>query len=307
MNALPAGPTSTMVGNIRLTLVPDGYHRCDPTTAFIGSTADDWADHPHLLDTHGRLVMTMGSILAELPSGPRVLIDLGFGPKTLILTDFGMEFWGGRLLSSLAALGVARDDIDLVVYSHLHVDHVGWAADADDGSLTFDRARHVMSAAEWAHWHDKPDMGGPSADEIDALAPLVEVVTSEDEVAPGITAVPTPGHTPGHLSFRVESNGERAIVLGDANHCPLQISHPEWAFMADAAPDVARSSRERLLRELDDPSTTTVGPHFPDAVFGRVLATESPRQIAFDVAVPGPPQRLAAEAPPGAVELRGLD
>jgi glyoxylase-like metal-dependent hydrolase (beta-lactamase superfamily II) len=306
VHAQPAGPASTTIGDIRLTLIPDGYHRCDPTKTFLGSTVDDWRDHPHLLDDHGRLVMTMGSILAELPSGVRVLIDLGFGPRTLILSDLGMEFWGGRLLSSLTAIGVPPDAIDVVVYSHLHVDHVGWAADADDGSLTFDQARHVLSAAEWEHWHDKPDLGGPSADQLEALTPRVEVV-SEEEVAPGITAVPTPGHTPGHLSFRVESRGERAIVLGDAVHCPLQISRPEWAFIADAAPDVARASRERLLRELDGESTFVVGPHFPDAVFGRVLATESSRHVAFDVAPITPPQRVAPEAPAGAVELRGLD
>lgn len=307
MHARPAGPTSTAVGGVRLTLVPDGYHRCDPVATFVGSTAEDWDAHEHLLDAHGRVVMTMGAILAELPSGARVLIDLGFGPRTLILADFGMEFWGGRLLSSLAAIGVRPDDIDLVVYSHLHVDHVGWSVDADDGTLTFDGARHVLSEAEWTHWHDRPDAGGPSGEQLDALGPRVEVLAGEQQVAPGITAVPTPGHTPGHLSFLVESHGERAIVLGDAIHCPLQIGHPEWAFMADAAPDVARTSREQLLRELDDPATTVVGPHFPDAVFGRVLATGSGRQVAFDVAVPGPPQTLAPEAPPGAIELPGLD
>ena len=87
-------------------------------------------------------------------------------------------------------------------------------------------------------------------------------------MVPGITAVPTDGHTPGHLSFRVLSGDERALILGDAIHCPLQISHPEWAFMADTAPDAARRAREQLLRELDEPGMAVVGPHFPDAVFG---------------------------------------
>jgi glyoxylase-like metal-dependent hydrolase (beta-lactamase superfamily II) len=118
--------------------------------------------------------------------------------------------------------------------------------------------------------------------------------------------VPTPGHTPGHLSFLVESAGQRAVVLGDAIHCPLQLSHPEWEFSADIAPAAAIRSREHLLRELEAPDTVVVGPHFPDAVFGRVLGGPVARRVAFDVAPPPPTQPLAPEAPPGEVLLPAL-
>ena len=134
------------------------------------------------------------------------------------------------------------------------------------------------------------------------------VVPSAGEavVAPGISVVPTPGHTPGHCSFLVSSASERAVVLGDAIHCPLQISHPEWAFSADANPEAAKRAREALLRELDAPQTSVVGPHFPDAVFGRVLGGPVSRRVAFDVAAPVPPQTLAPEAAEGDVVLPGL-
>lgn len=306
MTARPAGPSSFTVGDIRLTLIPDGYHRCDPLGTFVGSTPANWDEHAHLLDEQGRLVMTMGALLAELPSGQRILIDAGFGPRTLILSDFGMEFWGGRLVSSLAAVGLRPEDIDVVLYSHLHVDHVGWTA-TDHGTPTFTSARHLMSRAEWEHWSDKADMGGPTQADIDVLAARVELLDGEGDVAPGIAAVPTYGHTPGHLSFRVTSGDERALILGDAIHCPLQISHPEWAFMADAAPDAARRAREQLLRELDEPGTAVVGAHFPDAVFGRVVTEPTGRRVAFDVAVPGPPQTIAPDAEPHAIELPPLD
>ena len=95
------------------------------------------------------------------------------------------------------------------------------------------------------------------------------MLDGESEVLPGMTIVPTPGHTPGHCSFLVASGRERAVVLGDAIHCPLQITHPEWNFVADANPEAAVAARERLLRELDEPATTVVGAHFPDAIFGR--------------------------------------
>ena len=302
----PAGTSSLVVGDIRLTLIPDGYHRCDPLATFVGSTPQHWSDHRELLDDRGRIVMTMGAMLAELPGGERVLIDLGFGRRTVILEELAMEFWGGRLLSSLARAGVRPEEIDTVVYSHLHIDHVGWTADQRAGTLTFERARHVMHRAEWEHWSTRPDAGGPTEPDIVALADRVELIDRETAVAPGITLVPTPGHTPGHCSFLVSSGTARAVVLGDAIHCPLQITHPEWAFVADDNPEAAKRAREQLLRELDTPDTVVVGPHFPDAVFGRVLAGTVPRRAVFDVVAPAAPQRIAPEAPAGQVQLPPL-
>jgi glyoxylase-like metal-dependent hydrolase (beta-lactamase superfamily II) len=250
MTAQPIGISSMTVGDVRLTHLPDGYHRCDPVATFVGSTPADWDTHAHLLDERGRAVMTMGALLAELPGGERVLLDLGFGPRTLVLAELAMEFWGGRLLASLAAVGLQPHDIDLVVYSHLHADHVGWTTDRLHGSLTFGRARHVLARAEWDYWNEGA-IGGPDAADLAALQPSVELVDGELDVAPGIRIVPTPGHTPGHCSFLVESRRERAVVLGDAIHCPLQITHPEWAFSADVNPAAAhrraRSGRRRAV------------------------------------------------------------
>ncbi len=304
--AQPVGISSLVVGDIRLTMIPDGYHRADPISTFVGSTQLDWDAHRDLLDDKGRIVMTMGALLAELPDGRRVLIDLGFGPRTVILEELGMEFWGGRLLTNLASLGLAPEDVDAVLYSHLHIDHVGWTSPTDDGALTFDRARHVMFRSEWEYWKTRPGAGGPSERDITMLAERVDLLDGESEVLPGITAVPTPGHTPGHCSFLVASGNQRAVVLGDAIHCPLQITHPEWAFAADANPDAARRARERLLVELDARDTVVVGAHFPDAVFGRVLAGAVPRRVAFDVAVPAPAQVVIADAPPGSLLLPAL-
>ena len=306
MVAQPVGVSSFAVGDIRLTMIPDGYYRCDPLATFVGSTQADWDANEHLLDERGRIVMTMGALLVELPSGERALMDLGFGPRTVILADVGMEFWGGRLVASLASVGLAPADIDVVLYSHLHLDHVGWTTDRAAGSLTFDRARHIVARTEWEHWKGSPGTGGPSAADLAARDARVELTDGEATVLPGIVMVPTPGHTPGHCSFLVTSRTERAVVLGDAIHCPLEISHPEWAFTGDANPEAARTAREAILRELDEPHTAVVGPHFPHAVFGRVLPGTSPRRVAFDIAVAAAPQPLAAEAPAGEVFLPPL-
>ena len=177
MVAQPVGVSSFAVGDIRLTMIPDGYYRCDPLATFVGSTQADWDANEHLLDERGRIVMTMGALLVELPSGERALMDLGFGPRTVILADVGMEFWGGRLVASLASVGFTPDDIDVVLYSHLHLDHVGWTTDRAAGSLTFDRARHIVARTEWEHWK-----GSPGTESIIPHIPLHRLGTT-DEVA----------------------------------------------------------------------------------------------------------------------------
>jgi glyoxylase-like metal-dependent hydrolase (beta-lactamase superfamily II) len=302
----PVAASTLTLGDISVTHLADGYHRCDPVGSIVGSTADDWARHPHLVDDRGRLVMSMGSLLVRTADGQHALIDLGFGPNTLILADLHMEFWGGRLLRSLEAVGLQAADIDVVLYSHLHLDHVGWTTGADD-ALSFPNARHVMATAEWEHWTSGPRIGGPSDAAVAALPERLELVDGEADVLPGVTVLPTPGHTPGHCSFRLTSGRHRAVVLGDAVHCPLQITHPEWNYAGDVVPEAAARSRAALVRELEQPDTVTVGAHFTDAVFGRVLADTAPRRVAFDVAPPAEVQTFAPEAPEGALFLPPLD
>ncbi len=163
-----------------------------------------------------------------------------------------------------------------------------------------------MSRDEWEFWNGEPGIPGPSERDLGALTDRVELIDGEAVPVPGITIMPTPGHTPGHCSFLVSSGTARAVVLGDAIHCPLQITHPEWAFASDANPEAAQRAREQILRELDAPDTIVVGPHFPEAIFGRVLAGTVPRRVAFDVAPAAPSQVVVADAEPGAMMLAPL-
>jgi glyoxylase-like metal-dependent hydrolase (beta-lactamase superfamily II) len=97
-------------------------------------------------------------------------------------------------------------------------------------------------------------------------------------LAPGVNVMLTPGHTPGHASFVISSGAERAIVLGDTIHCPLEISHPELALLSDVDPAAGRATRALLQRELDG-GAIAVGCHFPDFVFGRVVRGKSGRRL----------------------------
>ena len=101
--------------------------------------------------------------------------------------------------------------------------------------------------------------------------PRLWPIDQDTTVAPGVTAVQTPGHTPGHLCVVVSSAGQRALLLGDAVTCPVQLDEPTWHSIGDAGPELANRTRERLWRELEGEDVTGTGAHFPELRFGRVL------------------------------------
>lgn len=287
MTAREALRSGLTVGGVRLSFVPDGSIRLPPVPLYEGGTPELFAANQHLLDADGLLVMSLGSLLIE-SGGTRILVDLAWGPSSRDvpsprLGGRGGRITGGLLLDNLARLGVGPADIDMVVFSHLHADHVGWLAiDTPDGPrLTFPRAEHCLAEAEWRYWSDPARgyrWGWPTASQLELLRTRLSVLEDGAALAPGVSVMLTPGHTPGHASFVIAGGAERAIVLGDTIHCPLEISHPELALLSDVDPAAGRATRELLQRELDG-GTVAVGCHFPDFVFGRVVRTEGGRRL----------------------------
>jgi glyoxylase-like metal-dependent hydrolase (beta-lactamase superfamily II) len=177
-----------------------------------------------------------------------VLVDTGAGPKPrAFLPDAD-----ARLLDELAHAGVAPVDVDVVVHTHLHVDHIGW-----DGA--FPNARYVVHEDDWAYFTTEA-----SLDERphlrDKILPLehVERVTGETEIAPGVFVQPTPGHTPGHMSVRA---GELAI-LGDLVAHELQVADPDLVFVNDMDARQAAATRRRVIAELADEGALVIAGHF---------------------------------------------
>jgi glyoxylase-like metal-dependent hydrolase (beta-lactamase superfamily II) len=263
------------VGEIRLTYLPDGEGHFAPTMLLPKSTEQGWELHRGLLDDNGRLVTSLGGFLIE--TGERkVLVDLGFGDHSVRFGDLG-AMAGGRLLDSLEQTGVSREDVDTVVFTHLHIDHTGWTTRR--GTLTFPNARHLASEVEWAHWQQDETGAGPNAEiTVGPLSDRIEHAAGGEAVAPGVNLLSTPGHTPGHCSVVVSSGPARAVILGDVAHCPAQIPETEWGVLFDVDPEVARRTREQLLAELESPETSVASGHFSGAVFGRVLPGEGARQ-----------------------------
>ena len=273
---------SIMVGDIRLTYLPDGETHLNPTAFFPASTDAGWKLHPEWLDEDGLLLCSLGGLLVE--TGDRkVLIDTGFGRRHVEFPGFG-PFDGGHLLDSLAGANVAPGDVDTVVFTHLHLDHVNAASrpEGDAWVAALPNARHLIRQAEWDQWAGKNDPAGMYTETEECLGHRLELFDSDQSVAPGVSLLSTPGHTPGHNSVVISSGTERAIVLGDVVHCPVQLDEEEWGCVFDVDSALARTTRDNLLAELEDSGTFVAGGHFSDFIFGRIMQAQGQRHWVIE-------------------------
>jgi glyoxylase-like metal-dependent hydrolase (beta-lactamase superfamily II) len=183
----------------------------------------------------------------------------------------------GPFLSDLAAAGYARESIDRVLCTHLHVDHVGWNTMwvNDRWVSTFPNARYLIGRKEWEHWSvaQDPDFRGPVEDSVRPIidAGLADFVERDHRVTDEVWFEPTPGHTPGHVSVRISSRGEDAVITGDLMHHPVQCSHPHWASRFDSDPDEARKTRREFLGRYSDRPVLVFGTHFATPSAGRIV------------------------------------
>jgi glyoxylase-like metal-dependent hydrolase (beta-lactamase superfamily II) len=222
--------------------------------------------------------------------GSSLLIDAGVGAMT---GDFVFGSANcGSLIDVLRALGRRPEDIDVVAFTHLHFDHAGWAF--TNGSKTFANARYVLAAREWTPYADgshRPDATTPHhvITELVSGRTAVHMIDDGEEIVPGVHAIVTPGHTPGHTSYVVTSRaGKRLVVFGDAFHMPVQLVHPDWLSAADTDGAAAEAARRRLLDELSQPDTVGFGFHFGDQPFGRLAHGYSWNPVPTRMLAPPP-------------------
>jgi glyoxylase-like metal-dependent hydrolase (beta-lactamase superfamily II) len=222
-------------------------------------------------DADGVAALPIASFV--VPGDQTVLLDTGVGPVQLGTLS------GGALPGELEAIGVPADDIDIVAISHLHLDHDGWLANEDAEPIFANATVYVgRGDYEWFVMADEevPPRFRMASHLRTALVDLfaagrVVLVDDTTEIAPGIVALATPGHTPGHLMFSVRDGGEQLLVLGDAMYCPAQLTDADLTAMHDVDPVLARRSRELIQRELEAHGSSAVGCHFPGLEAARVL------------------------------------
>jgi glyoxylase-like metal-dependent hydrolase (beta-lactamase superfamily II) len=179
-------------------------------------------------------------------------------------------------LDGLVDAGYKPDDIDTVVCTHLHFDHVGWNTHLVDGEwvVTFPSARYLFGRLEWEHWSVQDGDYNNVADTVRPVlaAGAADLVESDHVVCPEVRLIPTPGHTPGHVSVLIESEGERAVITGDLAHHPLQFALPDLGMSADSDTPAAVATRRRFLAERQADGALVIGTHFGGRTAGYVTA-----------------------------------
>jgi glyoxylase-like metal-dependent hydrolase (beta-lactamase superfamily II) len=250
-----------------------------PDATATAKAAIPWLS-PRFVDTTGRAKAVVQAFAIEA-GGLRILVDPGVGddkPRPEIPAWSGMR---SRLLDRLTAAGFGPDAVDIVLSTHLHLDHVGWLTRlGDDGRWipTFRRARHMIVDRELTYWLGRP--AGPSPDALAAIedsvrpvvdAGLVEPVGPSIVVAPGVSLLPSHGHTPGHVSVLLESSDRSAIITGDAIHHPVQLAHPGWGSASDYDATAAHRSRIDLLERCVSTGAVLIGSHFAEPSAGLIV------------------------------------
>jgi glyoxylase-like metal-dependent hydrolase (beta-lactamase superfamily II) len=246
---------------------------------------------PDFADERGRLKMSIHALVVETQSGKtgsrRIVVDTCLGNDK---ENRRIPTWNKlqtRFLANLAAAGHPRETIDTVVCTHLHVDHVGWNTMLVDGRWvpTFPNARYLIGRIEYKHWtsqQDREDMTAILADSVTPVweAGLVDLVETDHRICDEISLVPTPGHTPGHVSVRIFSRGEEALITGDFMHHPCQIARPQWSSTADSDPAEARRTREAMLTTFAGTPTLVIGTHFAGRTAGRIVRDGNAYRLA---------------------------
>ena len=269
--ALP-GVLSWNLGDLTVTVMNDGWF--EATVDLATNIAKDEAAK---LEADGfrpeKPRVTLNAFLITGAGRKPTLIDFGYGAFAPVETI-------GRSAAALAATGVKPEEIETILVSHLHPDHVGGLIGKDGGAV-FPNAEIVLHADEASHWlpdealAKAPDEAKPYFESArKAVAPYRERTREHQggEVAPGITAVPLPGHTPGHTGFRISSGGTSMLMWTDVVHLPaIQFARPEAGVGFDVDGEQARRTRARILEEVASERTLIAGSHLEFPAFGYAV------------------------------------
>jgi glyoxylase-like metal-dependent hydrolase (beta-lactamase superfamily II) len=245
-----------------------------------------WLDERFIEPGTGRLILSHHSYVVRTPRWT-AFVDTCCGNHK---ERPGAPFWhrlNQPYLENMQALGVHPDEVDFVMCTHLHVDHVGWNTRLVDGSWvpTFPRARYLMGRTEYDHW-DRQHRSNPGSmvnrgSFVDSVLPVVATGQAEfvgndhcvfDDREAALRFVPAPGHTVGNMMIDLSGGSDRAIISGDVIHHPIQCAAPWLSNAADFDREAALATRTKLLEELADTPSILLAAHFPAPTAGRVIS-----------------------------------
>jgi glyoxylase-like metal-dependent hydrolase (beta-lactamase superfamily II) len=228
--------------------------------AFPNATAAQWAAadeaDPAAVTGDGEWRLRFRSYaIRRGDDGPVTLVDAGIGPAGSLAADWAPV--PGHLPEELAAAGIDPGDVEAIVLTHLHNDHMGWAVPRDS---PFTRARVIVQQGDVDAYRANRDQAGQFDLLIEPLlaAGRLQVIAGDVPLSPGVRVIATPGHTPGHQSVLVD---DQLLITGDLVVHMIQLLHPELAYASDMDPALARASRLRMVREVIDRGATVAVSH----------------------------------------------
>jgi glyoxylase-like metal-dependent hydrolase (beta-lactamase superfamily II) len=233
---------------------------------------------PHFATPDGKMIISFQCFVLR-SQGRMAMIDTCIGNDRQrefpVFTNMQTTF-----LEDLATAGFPAEEITDVLCTHLHFDHVGWNTRLVDGKWvpTFAQARYLFGRREYEHWkhlhetHGYHDLHHMDDSVMPVLeAGLVEFIDPDFRLTDEVSLIPTPGHTPGHVSVLIQSQGQSAVITGDLMHSPIQIAVPERQARFDMDKSVAARTRGEFVRRFSNTPTLVIGSHFSEPTAGHII------------------------------------
>ena len=272
------------VGDVHITALTDGSITFDPRVLFPDTPIEAWEPFYDRFPEYfeGPLFrMNLGSFV--FTSGDkRILADTGYGPHGELLGYPAP----GELIADFERNGIGLDSITDVFLTHLHFDHVGWnlREDLPDRPLSFPKARYRVHEADWKHFTTDALLADTYRGEytrrsvlpLEALDAL-DLMDGETELAPGVTAFPPPGHTPGHMSLLIASRNERALLVGDILGSPMQATETDFRYTPDWDGPMGIAARRDILDRAEREKAVVIGSHLSYPGWGTIIRWEGRR------------------------------
>ena len=267
------------IGEVSITRVIESETPWDGTLLLPEATAAnvrkerDWL-HPTFTDDAGLLRMSIHAFVIE-SRGKRIVVDTCIGnDKERPIPEWNRKQW--PFLANLEQAGYARESVDMVLCTHLHVDHVGWNTmlRGDTWVPTFPNATYLIGGTEWDFFStaEEPFLKGPVDDSVRPVvaAGMSQLVDDAHRITDEVWLESTPGHTPGHFSVRISSRGEEAVITGDLMHHPILCRYPEWDNKFDYDGPRAKKTRRAFCERYADSGVLVLGTHFATPSAGRI-------------------------------------
>jgi glyoxylase-like metal-dependent hydrolase (beta-lactamase superfamily II) len=280
-------------GDVRITRIVEVFEHTDPFTMLSADCAPDEAKNhpwliPHFALPDGTMKISFQAFAMKTPT-KTIIID------TCIGNDRKREYpifdnMQGDYLKDLVAAGYDPDEVDIVLCTHLHFDHVGWNTKLENGKWvpTFPNARYLFGRKEYEHWNAARKTGAPHFEHFeDAIDPvfeagLVDLIEAPHRVCKEVELFPTPGHTPDHVAVLVTVGKQQIAITGDLMHHPIQLARPDFKVNADTDKEQGVKTRTEFCQRFENKKGYVIGTHFTGPTGGWIVRDKKNWRFEWD-------------------------